>query len=211
MKTHFIIKSIIIFLVISSCSPVLKTITGVRDIKVETVNELKEVCMKTGIDPGEAYIYRAEPKFEMPDSSQINFRFADQVLVFNKDGDRIIYKGKQTGNYCSLPSDDFFSGLNSIFLPLDTVNNLQNILKGFRNIMTGRSPDIDTTANFYLVYFWAKWYQSFTKKNVKSMREILKKADTTVNIQSFYLNNDFVGLNYPQNVDFKKLKIDVSL
>ncbi|RLD34538.1 MAG: hypothetical protein DRI88_00015 [Bacteroidetes bacterium] len=72
---------------------------------METVDELNKFCVKNGKTPGDAYLYMPEEKLTYPDSTQINFRFADKMLVYNKKGDRIIYKGKQTGNSCSLPSD----------------------------------------------------------------------------------------------------------
>jgi len=201
---------IILLVLFYSCSPVLKTITGVRDIRMQTVDDLTGFCIKNGIELNEAYLYLPEEKLTCPDSTQINFRFADQVLVFNKNGDCIIYKGAQTGNYCSLPEDDFFSGMSSIFLPLDTVNTLQQVLQDYRNVETMAKPLIDKEADYYLVYYWALWYKSFSKKNIKSVREILARADTTKKIQTFYLNNDFVRRNYPEDVSFKKLKIDVS-
>jgi len=40
---------------------------------------------------------------------------------------------------------------------------------------------IDKEADYYLVYYWALWYKSFSKKNIKSVREILARADTTKN------------------------------
>jgi len=208
IKSIFFNTILVIGLV--SCSPILKTITGVRDIRMQTEDDLTKFCIKNGIEPNEAYLYLPEEKLTYPDSTQINFRFADQVLVFNKNGDRIIYKGEQTGNYCSLPEDDFFSGMNSVFLPLDTVNTLQHVFQDYRNIETMKKPMIDKEADYYLVYYWALWYKSFSKKNIKSVREILAHADTTKKIQTFYLNNDFVRRNYPEDVSFKKLKIDVS-
>lgn len=192
------------------CSPILKTISGIKDIRIETTNDLKDFCLKTGIELNDSYYYQAENQFEIPDSSQINFQFADQVLIFNRDGNRIIYNGGETGNYCSLPGSDFFSGLNSIFLPTDTINTLKHILSGYRNIQSDNVASIDT-ANYYLVYFWAKWYRKLSKNSIEDIRPILSNANDSISIQSFYLNIDFVSINYPSDVDFKKLKINVSL
>jgi len=191
------------------CSPILKTISGVKDIRIETTDGIKAFCLKTSVDLKEAYYYKTENLFEFPDSSQINFSFADQVLVFNEEGNRIIYKGKETGNYCSMPGSDFFSSLNSIFLPLDTINRLSNILSNYQNIETNSIAQIDT-ADFYLVYFWAKWHKKLSKNSIEDIHAILSNAGDSITVQSFYLNNDFVSVNYPDNVDFKKLKIDVS-
>lgn len=209
LKNRIFICFFVFGLLFFSCSPLLKTISGIRDIRIETIADLRTFCVKEDIDLDEAFYYQAENLFEIPDSSQINFQFADEVLVFNAEGKRIIYKGKETGNYCSIPGSDFFSSLNSIFLPLDTVNSLNNILFNYRNIESDDLPKIDT-ADYYVVYFWAKWYKKLSKNSIKDIHQFLTNASNSIHIQSFYLNNDFVSVNYPEEVEFKKLKIDVS-
>ena len=210
MLKYFLILYGLTCIIIFGCSSVLKMVSGVRDIRVESVEELKLFCSENSIDLNNTFIYKPDSIFNYPDSSHINFRFADQVLVFNKNGNRIIYKGEQTGNYCSLPQKDFFSGLHSIFLPLDTVNNLSFLLKDFKNIKTYKLPNINDQADFYLIYYWSNWYKSFTKRSIESIQSILSNADTSTIVQPFYLNNDFVVINYPDDLEFKKLKIKVS-
>ncbi len=131
------------------------------------------------------------------------------VLLFNKEGKRIIYQGKETGYYCCLPGSDFFSGLLSVFLPLDSINTLNHLLSNYRNMETDNIAKVDT-ADYYLVYFWAKWHRKLTKNSVEDIHAILSNANDSITIQSFYLNNDFVSVNYPDDVDFKKLKLNVS-
>ena len=58
------------FLWLISCSPILKTITGVRDVHMETVDDLTKFCVKHGIAPRDAYLYLPEKKLTYPDSTQ---------------------------------------------------------------------------------------------------------------------------------------------
>lgn len=149
-------------------------------------------------------------KYEIADSSQINFQFADQVVVFNNKGIRIIYNGYGTNNHCSLPGTDFFTGINSPFLPLDTINTLTTQIENYRNIVTDDFPVIEK-ADYYVIYYWANWYKGLTKHNINSLNEILSLKVDSIKIQCFYLNNDFFDENYPTDMKFKELKINASI
>jgi len=191
-----------------SCSPVLKMLTGVKDFRLEETGKMKTFCIENKISLDDAYFLSSKEKFDFPDSSQINLRFIDEVLIFDKNGNRIIYKGKQTGNYCSLPSKDFFSDLKPMFLPIDTVNTLNHLLKDYVNIESLQAPKIDS-ADFYMIYYWAFWYKKFSERNIKEIQSIINNSEGKT-IQCFYLNNDYVKDNYPEDIDFKKEKVKIS-
>lgn len=210
MKYYKIVGIIILVIVSSNCSPTLKLFTGIRDIRIESVESLKDFCLENNIDLENAYYHKSNELYTMPDSSQINSRYADQLLIFNKYGDRIIYQGEETGYYCPLPGSDFFSGLNSIFLPVDSSQNIKKLLNNFRNLESDNLVVIDTS-DFYVVYYWAKWYRKFSKRSIAGIPNILSNANDTLSIQCFYLNNDFVETNYPDSIDFKKYKINLYL
>jgi hypothetical protein len=210
MNVKYIVSIIVSFLILAGCSSVMKMFTGIRDIRIESTKDLKDFCLKNSLNTDEAYYFKADQQYKMPDSSHINFQFADQVLVFNENGDRIIYQGKETGYYCSLPGSDFFSGMNSIFMPVDTINTLDNIIGNYFNLETDIAAK-PIEADFYLVYYWAKWYEKFSKRGFEGIPPILNNANDSLRIQCFYLNNDFVDINYPEDLEFKKFKIILSL
>lgn len=190
-----------------ACSPIIKTLAGIKDIKLESRESLIDFCDNMDMDLMKSYV--KIDKYDIADSSQINFQFADQVIVFNNKGNRIIYNGSGTNNHCSLPGTNFFTGIDSPFLPIDTVNTLTSQIKNYRNMVTDNCVVIEK-ADYYVVYYWANWYKGLTKYNIKSLNEILSLKEDSIKIQCFYLNNDFFDENYPSDMKFKKLKINAS-
>lgn len=209
MRLQKIVYLVTLFLVFVSCSPIIKLFTGIRDIRIESTDALIKFCTDNEMNLNDVYYYTADEQYESPDSAHINFQYADQVLIFNRNGHRIIYQGEETGNYCSLPGSDFFSGLDSPFLRIDSSQSVSNLLNNYVDLGTANTAIIKET-DFYLVYYWAKWYRKFSKRSIEEIVALLENANDSMTIQSFYLNNDFVEINYPENLDFKKYKVKAS-
>lgn len=204
-KIYLFILLLILFI---ACNPILKVLTGISDMKLVEVGEMKSFCIKNNIPLNEVYYVVSRTKWDYPDSTQINLQFVDELLVFDKDGNRLLYRGEQTGYYCSLPSKDFFSTLNTMFLEVDTVYNLNFFLTNINNLETIKKPEIEK-ADYYLVYYWALWYSKSSKRSIQEIKQIISDTSVGKKVQIFYINNDYVKENYPEDIAFKKEKVSI--
>ena len=93
-KIYLFILLLILFI---ACNPILKVLTGISDLKLVEVGEMKSFCIKNNVPLNEVYYLVSPTKWDYPDSTQINLQFVDELLVFDKDGRRLLFEGNKQG------------------------------------------------------------------------------------------------------------------
>lgn len=184
---------LLLIIMLSSCGPTLRVISGLKDPKVESRESIKQYLSENKFEI-ESYYLNVENK---RDSTEILNRFlfgfnSDLYLFDAKTGDKYCFLGTEE---CSgLQMQEAFKNFEENYSPC--TDESEPRLKDFLNILVnqnGETVDVNSLpkAEFYIFQTWNKYVESKKrfKENLLWLEELGKNSDK---IEIIYVNSDLL-------------------
>ena len=180
-----ITSTLILFLLLSSCSTAVKTIYGIKQPQVESKQSLLNYLLKKDLDTSwvvtvdtTAYTETLKrlkrfPEAEVFDNKGVHLRYKSDSLDCNAGLFKFIPNLKKASSY-----------------PLISSYNLSEHWKSLSDLNGNKLNGGQLgTADYYLFIYWSKWTGRLNKDHVK-VWENLAKSNKEVNIKVIIVNLD---------------------
>lgn len=179
MKSKLILFSL---LALGGCTPLLMTLYGVKDPKVENEKTLIKKALKFGLDTSNLVSVNGKDFLQVVKKHGI-----PNAAVYDKTGRYIEYR--QTDTACNVGLFQFIPALNTStrYNQPDSADLLTE-WKKFRTLK-GNEAAAPAPADFYLLIYWAVWTGKLNKDHVKEWEELAKK-NKNCNIKVVKVNLD---------------------
>ncbi len=187
MKKPFITFALALMLIftLNGCGLVLKTYYGIHQPKAETAKSLGKYMRKKKIVSNN--IFTTVNQEAMKKHIGIS-RGIPEVLIFNKQGQGIVYK---TPEQCNAPAFDAIVELDrQKTYPVNDTLSLDSVNVGLADLY-GNSANIQIhdSADFLVVLYWAR-YTGRLNKNHVNIWEQDARVNSKANIQVVKINLD---------------------
>jgi hypothetical protein len=184
---------LLLMIMLSSCGPTLRVLTGLKDPKVESRESIKQYLSENKFEI-ESYYLNVENKRDSTEIfNRFFFGFNSYVSLFDaKTGDKYCFLGTEE---CSgLQMQEAFKNFEENYSPC--TDESEPRLKDFLNILinqNGEKVDVNSLpkAEFYIFQTWNKYVESKKrfKENLLWLEELGKNSDK---IEIIYVNSDLL-------------------
>lgn len=181
---------VIVFFLVSSCTPTLKLVYGVHKPRLETPASIRKYVHQKELDEGivlvpkdsASHMYLVQQMRGIPD-----------LYLFDTTGTVLKYSLKEG---CNAPVFDITETIcHNSYIPVDSLDSFFDFLKYVKPLSAGDSlifnDMIKKEASYYTIITWSKYSGYLNKDHVKPWLESLMKPKDC-SVTTFLLNMDFV-------------------
>ncbi len=173
-----------------SCSKLYYISQGFKSPYFETEQSLQAFMVKDSIDSNLAYIAKDSLSFERILSVHDNL---GKILTFNKAGNLLQFVEKKT---CPGPVENYLNGIcNRTAIAIDTTIPMQKVLNLLKPLSISNSTQINKSADFTIIIFWAVNYAKHNE-DLHKWYAVIQKQKKDCNINVLFLNCDYPANYY---------------
>lgn len=177
-------STILLGLFLSSCSPIMKMLYGIKDPKVENEASLSKYMKKKDIYSDNVYTLDFESYQKA--LKLINNKLPE-VMIFDTQGNYIPYGDEWA---CNAGAFNFIEELNDTTdYSISNKTSIEELSSKLRNLKGEKVKVVNENENFYVFIFWAKFTGKLNKDHVKVWEEQANQNNS--NIQIIKVNMDF--------------------
>ncbi|MGA9211990.1 hypothetical protein [Kaistella sp.] len=181
MKNILLITTLVFF---SSCQPIVKTLAGVKNPKLENKERVKDYLVKANLDPQNNFIIKDKSSYQTV--LDLFYKSFPEAILFDKDGNELIYK--ETTTSCN-------AGLFKVIPELGKNSELKKGTHQLSQVLSDYTKPLDNNqiitddSDYYLLINWAIFAGSLNKNHVLAWENIAKENKNS-KIKVIKLNMD---------------------
>ena len=178
---------VVVVVSVSGCTPVMKTLYGIKNPKIETRESILSYSSKIKMDT--ALVVTLDTAMYLNTFVRIG-KSVPEAELYDKRGTNITYRQKEQD--CNAGLFGFLPELkkDSVYRRKDNFT-LERQLASLRDL-NGNKINLDTTGapDYYLFLYWVRWMGRLNKDHVMEW-EALAKSNKNVKIKVIKVNLDF--------------------
>jgi hypothetical protein len=192
-----------------SCKPLIKIAFGLKTPRIESKSNISRFAEKSGLDLHSVFIFDEDTVYNIFSEDHLRPKLMDKLLIFNKNGFLLIEDTTKVRNSCVIPGVNIFSVINDLYI-IDSNQHINTLNQQLSSINDSPIPDY-TQYDYTLIYYWAKWYNGFSKRRFKEINEIVASVNDSTRINVLYVNIDLLDTNYSDSLLKEKPKFKLNI